>query len=223
MKKRFVIVNGKEYPAIHEGVFFREWKEVSEIPASEITHRDNDVKQLSGLLLKGYEMKFDKGRNANWEVYEKTAFDKFVQDYFVANNLNMTCDINHEGWHDWHSICGRVLYMEVNTVGLYFVVYVDKSYEQYNQLKWALEQGLLQGFSKEGYATDWEFVTNDKGEFEYELIKEISLLSVSIVSNPANGLNFEKEQEVKNGLMYVNKIINEEPQPQNTMDALFNV
>lgn len=220
MKREFVQINGKEYPAIHEAVYFRSWEEVSGIPASDITKRDGDTETLDGLLIKGYEMKFDKGPNANGEVYERTAFDKFVTDYFVANNLNMTVDINHEGWQNYQSICGRVLYMEVNTVGLYFVVYINRDFLEYARLKWMLEQGLLQGLSKEGYATDWEYVYNERGEFDHEVVKEMRLLSVSLVSNPANAIPFERVQEIRNGLAYVNKNI--EAQPANTMEALFN-
>lgn len=219
--RQMVVVNGKEYPRISEGVFFRSWEEVKDLPASDITKRDKDTERLNGLILKGYEMKFGRGKNENWEVYDKGAFDKFIEDYFVANDLNMTCDINHEGWRDFRSVCGRVLYMEVNSVGLYFVVYVSNEYPEYERLLFMLKEGLLQGFSKEGYATDYEWRYNEQGEFDYELIKEMQLLSVSIVSNPANALPFEKVQEVKNGLHYVNKTI--EAQPKNTMDALFNV
>ena len=222
--REMVRINGVEYPAIHESVFFRDWEEVSAIQASEITHRDSDTEKLDGLLIRGYEMKFGRGKNENWEVYEKSAFDDFVADYFVKNNLNMVCDINHEGWNDWHAQCGRVIYMEVNSVGLYFVVYVPRKYESYDELKTRIEEGIIQGFSKEGYAVDYEWKYTENGEFDYELVKKINLLSVSLVSTPANGLRFEKEHEIKNGLCYTNKLIEKETaQPENTMEALFNV
>lgn len=221
--REMVCINGVEYPAIHESVFFRDWEDVPGIPASEITHRDTDTEQLDGLLIRGYEMKFGRGKNENWEVYEKSAFDEFVEDYFVKKNLNMVCDINHEGYYDWHAQCGRVIYMEVNSVGLYFVVYIPRTFESYNELKTRIEEGIIQGFSKEGYAVDYEWKYTESGEFDYELVKKINLISVSLVSTPANGLRFEKRQEIKNGLHYVNKLINEEPHAVNTMEALFNI
>ena len=69
-----------------------------------------------------------------------------------------------------------------------------------------LKEVILKGFSKMGYATNWEYVWNKQtGEFLYELITEFKLLAMSLVSAPANGMQFEKLQEVKrNGLVFRN-------------------
>ncbi len=224
IRRDFVTLQGREAIVVRDFTAFNSdeaWKELQGIRASEITHRDEDNEILDGLVIKGYEMKWGE-TNANGERYEKTAFDKFIQSYFVERGLNMPVDINHEGSRNYNAICGRVLYIETNSVGFYFVVYIPRGYAEYGKVKFMLEQGLLQGFSKEGWATDWEFIWNKDGTLAYELIKEIQVVSVSLVSTPANGLRFEKSQEVKNVTQYVNKII-KTAQPANTMDALFNV
>lgn len=189
---------------IHEAVLLGDWEEVQALDAQTLS-KDLAPEKLNGLILKGYEMKWDK-TNENGERYEKTAFDDFVQRYFVDGKLNMPVDINHEGWHDWQAFCGRVLYFEVNSVGSYFVVYVPRDFEYYDQLKWRLQAGIIQGFSKEGWATEWQPIWNEDGTFNYELIKKMDILSVSLVCTPANGIAFERMQEIRNALVFKNKV-----------------
>lgn len=189
---------------VHDATLIGDWQETKDIPADTLRKWTNDPDKLDGLILKGYEMKWDK-TNENGERYEKTAFDDFIKSYFVEGGLNMTVDVNHEGYHDWQAICGRVLYVETNSVGFYFVVYVPRVFERYEQLKWRLQEGIIQGFSKEGWATDWDVRWKEDGTFDYELIKEMKVTSVSLVSIPANGFEFEKMQEIKNALIFNNK------------------
>ena len=188
---------------VHDVALLGDWKETQDIPTETLRKWTKDPATLDGLILRGYEMKWNK-TNENGEQYERTAFDEFIQTYFVNGNLNMPVDINHEGFQNWHSICGRVLYIEVNSVGFYFVVYVPRAFEGYNDLKWRLQAGIIQGFSKEGWATDWEPKWKDDGTFDYELIKAMKVLSVSLVSTPANGLDFERMQEIRNSLVFKN-------------------
>lgn len=188
---------------VHDAVLLGDWEEVQALDAQTL-NKDLAPEKLNGLILKGYEMKWDK-TNENSERYEKTAFDDFIQSYFVDGKLNMPVDINHEGMRDWHTICGRVLYIEANSVGFYFVVYVPRTFEEYDNLKWRLQEGIIQGFSKEGWATDWEPKWNEDGSFNYELIKKMKVTNVSLVSIPANGLDFERMQEIRNALIFSNK------------------
>lgn len=192
---------------VSDVVLLDDWQETKDIPTETLRRWTNDPDKLDGLVLKGYEMRWDK-TNENGERYEKNAFDDFIKKYFVEGNLNMTVDINHEGYYNWRATCGRVLYIEVNSVGFYLVIYVPRVFEGYDELKWRLQEGIIQGFSKEGYATDWEPKWNEDGTFKYELIKKMKVLSVSLVSTPANGLEFEKMQEIKNRLLYQNKTQN---------------
>ena len=57
------------------------------------------------------------------------------------------------------------------------------------------------------------------GSFDYYQIDKISLLSVSFVATPANGVPFERVGEAKNRLEYVNKTREVE---EGAMNKLFN-
>lgn len=201
MKREYVKIGGKNLPVVRDTVLIGDWSAVESLPLSSVTKNDEDTEMLSGLIIKGYEMKWGE-TNGNYERYEKTAFDEFIEDYFVTRKLNMPVTLMH-GW-GYNDICGRVLYIERNSVGFYFVVYVPKTYADYDRVLWGLQEGLLQGFSKEGYATDWDYKYKEDGEFDYELVKSMKLCSVSLVSLPANGVPFEKIQEIRqNALRFV--------------------
>jgi hypothetical protein len=122
---------------------------------------------------------------------------------------------------DVDNLCGRVLYLEINTVGCYFVVYIPRTYVKYEMVKNLLKEGILQGLSKEGYTTDYEYFYSEDGSFDYIQINKMDICSVSLVAQPANGIKFEamKETEIKNTLNYVNKI--QEEQPLNDVEKLF--
>lgn len=190
---------------VHDEVLLGDWNEVKDIPAETLRKWTNNPDELTGLIIKGYEMKWDK-TNENSERYEQTAFDDFIQRYFVDGGLNMPVDINHEGLYNWQAFCGKVLYIEVNSVGFYFVINVPSTFRYYEDLKNMLKNGIIQGFSKEGWATDWEPKWNEDGSFNYELIKKMDILSVSLVTTPANGLAFERMQEIRNALVFKNKV-----------------
>lgn len=208
---------------VRNEVLIGEWEEVQNVDAQTIKP-DLKAENLDGILIRGYEMKFADGKNWNAEVYDKTAYDEFIKSYFVERGLNMPVDIEHQGFADWRNICGRVLYCEVNSVGLYFVIYVPRVYEEYNQLLWRLKAGIIQGFSKEGYVSyeDSEFVFDKDGWFDYEIIHKMSIVRVSLVTTPANGLPFEKMQETrKNALLFENKIEKENAE-KDSLTAMFN-
>lgn len=180
-----------------------DWEEINGVPASTITKNDADTALLDGLIIKGYEMKFG-AVNENGEKYEKEAFTAYIQKYFVDNKLNIPVDLQH--YTDFDNTIGRVIYAEVNNVGLYFVAYVPKGVSQYEQLKLKLKEGIIQGFSKYGWATDYEYIYTKDGYFDYMLIKEFQLLSVSLVTTPANAVNFEGVKETKNMTTFVDNI-----------------
>lgn len=177
---------------INDTVLLGEWKEVQDVPLSSITKRDTDTAKLNGLVIKGYETKFGT-TNENSERYAQGCLDKFVNDYFVANGLNMVVDLQHSMAVD--DQVGRVIYLEVNSVGFYFVAYIPRTVARYEQVRNLLAEGILQGFSKYGWATDYEYRYNENGEFDYVLIKEMAIASVSLVTNPANPIPFEQVGE----------------------------
>ena len=198
---------------IRENVLLGDWEEVQGVEAQTIKP-ELAPEQLDGLIMKGYEMKFGK-TNENGEQYDVTAFDEFIKRYFVDGKMNMPTDINHQGWQDWRSYCGRVLYIEVNSVGFYFAAYVPRTYPEYDRLLWALKNGIIQGFSKEGFVgyDDYDLVWNADGTFDHEQIHKMSVVSVSLVCTPANGLPFEQMKETRNALYFENKTQGDKKKP----------
>ena len=202
-ERAYIKVNGQEFPLLCNAVTIGNWEDVKGIPTSQLTKRDEDTALLDGLIIRGYEMEWDK-TNENYEQYAKDAFDKFIQDYFIDRGFNLVVDIEHAGF-DPQWLAGRVIYAEINSRGMYYIVYIPRTYVNFDMVKNLLQEGILQGFSKMGYATDWEYKWTQDGDFDYELIKEFKLLAMSLVSAPANGMQFEKLQEVKhNGLVFRN-------------------
>lgn len=196
---------------VRDGVLLGDWQEVSGLPLSSVTRKDTDTATLDGLIIKGYETKFNV-TNENGERYAPNCLDAFVKKYFIEHELNMVVDLMHG--RDIDSQIGRVIYLEVNTVGFYFVAYIPRSVARYEQVKALLREGILQGFSKMGWATDYEFRYTRDGEFDYVEIKEFQLCSVSLVTMPANAIPFEAIGEpVKDGLQFVNRF-EEQPKPK---------
>lgn len=180
------------------------WEEVQGVPASTITKNDKDVEKLDGIIVKGYETKFAGGTNENGERYSKDCIDDFINRYFVGNGLNMPVDIQHI--QDLDHLAGRVLYIESNEVGFYFVAYIPRTFKNYAVLRDLLRNGIIQGFSKMGWATDYEYKYKNDGSFDYMLIKRMEIIAMSLVAVPANAIGFEKVSEtVQDGLRFEKK------------------
>ncbi len=173
------------------------WEEVDSLELSSITKKSDDTTKLNGLIVRGYEMKFGKV-NGNLEKYEKGCLDDFIENYFVKNKLNMPITIQH----DERQPVGKVLLIETNSVGFYVVAYIPKGIQNYEHIKTLLANGILQGFSKEGWTDDYEYIYKKDGSFDFMKINKMSVLGVSLVTTPANALNFEKADEIKNELVF---------------------
>ena len=206
----------EEKRIVRDSVLIGEWQDVQALPLSSITKRADDVEKLDGLIIKGYEMKWGK-TNENGERYAQGAFDDFINNYYIANGLNVVLDVQHDERPEW--LCGRLLYIETNTVGFYLVAYVPRTEQAFDAVKSKLQNGLLQGFSKCGRVVDGHYVFKDNGKVDYFQIDKIRILSVSLVATPANGVPFEGVGEVKNRLEYVNKTHEVE---EGAMNKLFN-
>ena len=209
---------------IQDSVLLGSWEDVSSLPLSTITKNDNDTEKLDGLILKGYETKFNTV-NENLEEYSPTALDSFIQSYFIDHKLNMVLDIQHRDDLDY--LAGRILYIEVNTVGYYIVAYIPRTYIHYEQVKNLIQEGILQGFSKMGFATDYEDIYNSDGTWSHCVIKEMQLMSISLVTMPANPIPFEKVQEIKNRLTFQPAAPQTETEPEpelkkNSVELLFS-
>lgn len=201
----------KEKIKIQDTTLIGNWEEVQNLPLSAITKKDADTQKLDGLVIRGYETKFSK-TNENGERYEPGCLDDFIQSYFIDNGLNMVVDLQHGYGVD--DQVGRVVYLETNTVGFYFVAYIPRTVARYEQVKNLLKEGILQGFSKCGWATDYEWKYTADGDLDYMLIKKMNIVSVSLVTSPANAVAFDGFGEtVRDRLEYKNTI-REDEQPQ---------
>ena len=206
----------EEKRIVRDSVLIGEWKDVQDLPLSSITKRADDVEKLDGLIIKGYEMKWGK-TNENGERYAQGAFDDFINNYYIKNGLNVVVDVQHDPRPEW--LCGRLLYIETNTVGFYLVAYIPRTEQAFEAVKSKLQNGLLQGFSKYGFVDDGHYVFKDNGKVDYFQIDKIRLFAASLVATPANGVPFEGVGEVKNRLEYVNKTREVE---EGAMNKLFN-
>ena len=206
----------EEKRIVRDSVLIGEWKDVQDLPLSSITKRADDVEKLDGLIIKGYEMKWGKA-NENGERYAQGAFDDFIKNYYIKNGLNVVVDVQHDPRPEW--LCGRLLYIETNTVGFYLVAYIPRTEQAFEAVKSKLQNGLLQGFSKYGFVDDGHYVFKDNGKVDYFQIDKIRLFAASLVSTPANGVPFDGVGEVKNRLEYVNKTHEVE---EGAMNKMFN-
>jgi len=195
-----------------------DFKEVENIELSTITRNEGDKERLTGLIISGYEMKFGK-INENREIFEPTCIDEYMQDYFIKNKLNVPVTVLHRD--DLTHLVGRVLVVETSNTGFYFVVYIPKGIGNYDDVKLKLKEGILQGFSKEGWASDFEYKYTSTGAFDYILIKKLIFANLSIVSTPANGLRIDKIGETAN-IVNSTKFVNKNT-PLETVDALEDI
>lgn len=195
-----------------------DYREVDKLELSSITKNDGDKELLSGMIISGYEMKFGKV-NENMEVFDKGCLNEYLEEYFVKNKLNVPVTILHRD--DLQHLAGRVLVVESNGVGFYFVVYIPKTYVNYEIVRNNIKEGILQGFSKEGWATDYDYKYKDDGSFDYMLIKKMCIINLSIVAAPANSLSFEaiKETKIQNATKFIKNT--PESDPEKLEDILF--
>ena len=193
----------KERLKIQDTTLIGNWYEVQDYELSKVTKKDTDTQKLNGLVIRGYETKFSKV-NENGERYEPGCLDEFIQSYFIDNGLNMVVDVQHGLGID--DQVGRVVYLETNTVGFYFVAYIPRTVARYEQIKNLLQEGILQGISKFGWASDWERERGRDGK-DVSVVKKMDLVSVSLVTSPANAIAFEGVGEtIQNRLEYRNRV-----------------
>lgn len=198
-----------------------DFKEVDNMELSKITRNEGDKEILTGMIISGYEMKFGK-INENREMFEPTCIDEYMQDYFIKNKLNVPVTLLHQS--DMVHLVGRVLVVETNTNGFYFVVYIPRGVAGYDDIKLKVKEGILQGFSKEGWSEEYEVKYTKDGAFDYILIKKLIFASLSIVATPANSLRFDKVGEtmnIINSTKFVNKNTPDE-KPSEDLSEIFN-
>lgn len=166
-KKKVYITNFTRFEAIKDG-------------SGKIEIVRDDAGTETGFRVRGVLTTFDV-RNENGGVFTKQSYDKFVDEYFIKNSLNVPLCINHDDY-DPRCLCGIVESMTKTESGVEIVGLVFKSAYYYNMLKDQIERGLYQGFSNAGGIMDayWD------GENDSLIIKEFALLHASIVTTPAD-------------------------------------
>ena len=195
-----------------------DFKEVEKLELSKITRNEGDKELLTGLIISGFEMKFGK-INENREMFESTCIDDYMKNYFVKNKLNVPVTLLHNG--DLNHLVGRVLVVETSTTGFYFTIYIPRGVTGYDDIKLKIKEGILQGFSKEGWADEYEVKYTKDGAFDYILIKKLIFASLSVVSTPANSLRFDKIGETAN-IINSTKFVNKHKETPAKADDLEN-
>ncbi len=160
---------------------------------------ENSKEVEEGILLSGYFKKWNVN-NFNNEEYAKNAYDKFINNYFIKNKLNVPINLMH-GWN-FESLAGKIQNMKKDDTGIFIEVLISKGAVYFENVKQLLKDKVLQGFSDEGFAEDYE-----KKEDGSYLIKEAVLTKISLVDIPAeatakieikNATNFEGFNNTEN-------------------------
>ena len=192
-KKKVYITNFTRFEAIKDG-------------SGRIAIVRDDAGTEIGFEVKGVLTTFDV-RNENGYVFTKQSYDKFVDDYFIKNSLNVPLCLLHNDW-DIRSICGYVKSMTKTDSGVEIVGFVPKSAYYYNLIKSYVENGILQGFSNAGGIMDAEW----NSDLDAVLIKDFALMHAAIVCSPADtGAKLQVENTVFKG--FEPQKVQPEPEP----------
>ncbi len=179
---------------------------------AEFLIEKSEERQDGNFVIGGYVRKF-ANINENGEKFLKTAYDRFIERYYETNKLNIPVDVMHGG--DIFSICGKVITLErVDTVGIWCEIEISKNAIYFEKIKGLIQDGILQGLSDYGWATDYEPKYLSDGTFSHYVVKEQNLIRVSIVDSPSepqskvevlNATKFigfkENKKEVANGFL----------------------
>lgn len=161
--------------------------------------------QELGIRVRGLLTAFNI-RNANGMNFAAESYDKFVDDYFVRNSLNVPAYLDHI--EDTEHRIGKVESMTKTDDGVEVVVYIPRGMYYYGLAKIQLDNGILQAFSNSGYATEAEY---DK-ETDTLNIKEFALSHVALVPLPGDvKAKFELANTKFTGFTSVEEPKKEEP------------
>lgn len=166
-KKKVCITNFTRFEAVKGG-------------SGKIEIVRDDAGTETGFRVRGVLTTFDV-RNVNGEVFTKQSYDKFVDEYFIKNSINVPLCINHDDT-DPRCLCGIVESMTKTESGVEIVGLVFRSAYYYTMLKDQIERGLYQGFSNAGGIMDahWD------SENETLVVEAFGLIHASIVTTPAD-------------------------------------
>ena len=138
----------------------------------------NEAGEEIGFNVHGTLTEFEY-KNENDMTFKRGSYDKFVDEYFISNSLNVPLCLQHND-SDIRNICGKISEMTKTENGVDVVAFVPRSAYYYNLIKNYINEGILQGFSNAGYATEADFTENGM------VVKEFALLHVALVTTPAD-------------------------------------
>ena len=140
----------------------------------------NEAGEELGIEVSGTLTTFDV-RNENGGVFKKESYDKFVDEYFIANSLNVPLCLYHNDW-DIRMVCGVVKSMTKTDSGVEMVGWIPKTAYFYNLIKSQIDNGILQGFSNAGGIMD----CNYDPETDTLTIMDFALMHAALVASPAD-------------------------------------
>lgn len=143
-----------------------------------VTVTDSDGNE-TGFEVRGMLTKFNFV-NANGMTFEPESYDKFIDEYYIANGLNVPLCLLHDDT-DIRNVCGYVKELTKTDDGVEMVAFIPKSTYYYNLIRNYVECGVLQGFSNFGCVTDFDFT-----EGGALIVKSFELLHAAMVCIPAD-------------------------------------
>lgn len=118
--------------------------------------------------------------NENGFNFQSTSYDEGVDNYFIANSLNVPCCLFHSDDSVQNS-AGVVKELVKEDGGIRVTVSIPKFAYFYNWIKNAIDFGILQGFSNCGSVEEGRVDENNN-----LVISKFALLHVALVSTPAD-------------------------------------
>lgn len=140
----------------------------------------NEAGEETGFELSGMLTAFNVA-NENGGVFHSDSYDKFVDEYFVRNSLNVPLCLLHNDT-DIRNLAGYVKTMTKTESGVEMTAFVPRAAYYYNLIKAYVEAGILQGFSNAGGVTEGWY---DKETNELH-ITGFALQHVALVCEPAD-------------------------------------
>ena len=140
----------------------------------------NEAGEELGIEVSGTLTTFDV-RNENGGVFKKESYDKFVDEYFIANSLNVPLCLYHNDG-DIRMVCGVVKSMTKTESGVEMVGWIPKTAYFYNLIKSQIDNGILQGFSNAGGIMDGSY----DPDTDTLNITDFALMHAALVASPAD-------------------------------------
>lgn len=170
----------------------------------------NEAGEELGIEVSGVLTTFDVP-NANGTEFTKESYDKFVDDYFIANSINVPLVLYHNDT-DIRNVAGIVKSMKKTDSGVEMTGWIPRSAYYYNLIKAQIAEGILQGFSNAGGVRDWEW----DDENNALKVTDFALMHASLVATPADtGAMLETQNTVFSGFGDEDPIDNEvEPEKE---------